>query len=125
MKEKFLRFIYKKYPKEFSELMVENFYGEIPSSVREPSIEFLSNARGPLEKFFTIQAYQIQRRSIQDTKNSMFYSGMLAHIRSLLSIIQKSRPIIFETEMPEVEKDPIDKVNNFVKAYKDGKKTNA
>lgn len=91
---KFLcRILYRRYKSYFHEEIIKDFYSEIPESIKEPSVEFLSKAGNTLERFFSIQAYNIQMRSIGDTKNSQFYMGMLAHIKSLLFVIRKGTKV--------------------------------
>ncbi len=123
MKEKFLRYVYKKYKKELEEMFIESYYGFIPSSVREPSLDFMASARTVLESFFSIQAYNIQKRAIQDSNNTDKYNGMLIHIRSLLAAIQRGKLHKEEFTVPEKVEDPLSTVNEFTENLKNyGKK---
>lgn len=122
MRKIILDLLFKRYKKDIYDRMIMDFYGDIPKSVSEPSIEFLANARTTLERFFSIQAYHIQKRSIGDRKNDQFYAGALMHIKSLLVAIQNGR--LKEEVKPEVENTQdnteslLTKVNNFVEKAK-------
>lgn len=122
MRETFLRWIYKRNPKFFQDCMVEDFYGFIPGDVKEPALDFLVGSRHQMEQFFTIQAYNIQKRAIQDTKHSEFFNGMLAHIRSLLIVVQKQREVKTPVDIPKAPEDPVKSVDAFLAAYKATKK---
>ena len=121
MKRKILTWLFKNNEPFFAELMVKNFYSEIPTNIREPSVDFLINGRGPLERFFTLQAYYVQRRAMGDMKNLQHYTGILFYIKSLLAIIQKSKPIVDEVMVKEKEKDPLEGVQDFIKGYEEKK----
>ena len=121
MKNFILNWIYQHYKKDIESMMLMDMYGFIPSDIRQPSIDFLVNGKDKLEKFFSVQAYEMQRRSIMDEKNAGKYQGMLLHIKSLLVLLRAGvKPTI---SIPEVEKvaDPLDGVKSFVE---EGKKIN-
>jgi len=118
MKNKILRWLYTHYEQEFNDFLVESFFGEIPSDVRLPSVNYLAAGKVTLERFFTVQAYQMTKRSIADGKNPEYYKGILTHIRAMLVLIagttaQKS--VSQETKKPV---DPIDGVRSFVSQAK-------
>jgi len=99
-------------------MLVEEFIGEIPASVKEPAIDFLTNGRIALERFFTIQAYKIQKRSIGDVKNAQLYAGILLHIRSLLSVLQKGKIEKEDFIVEEKKEEPANFISDFVKGIK-------
>lgn len=119
-----LKWIYKRYKHRFYEFLVEDFYGDIPESVREPSIDFLVKARPALERFWSIQAYNIQRRSISDSKHAELYQGFLLCIRTLLVVVSKGKVGVVEGGVrSEVVKppDPMREVEEFVRLAKEKK----
>lgn len=115
-----LKFLYNRYKERFYDFLIEDFYGIIPEEVREPSIDFLQKARPSLERFWSIQAYNIQRRSISDPKNAQLYQGFLLNIRTLLAIVSKGN--VGERENIKTEKtnkdDPFQNIKDFVKLNK-------
>jgi hypothetical protein len=119
MKEKLISWFYKRYQKEIEEKLIEEYYGFIPETINEPAIDFMSSARVTLERFFSIQAYNIQKRAIQDSANSDKYNGMLIHIRSLLAAIQKGRIHKEEIVIAEKVVDPVDIVSDFTNNLKE------
>src|SRR5258708_12993924 len=121
MKNFLVNFVYKKYRKELEDKIVEEYYGFIPKGINEPVLEFLSSARNGLEPLFCIQAYKIQKRSIEDSKHAENYNGMLMHIRSLLVMIQRGKIEREEIKIVEKEDDPFEKVQGFLKGFKEKK----
>lgn len=123
MKKILMKWLYLNNKEYFYDLLVTDFYGEIPDHVKEPSIEFLQNARPTLERFFSIQAYNIQRRSISDSKNAQIYQGFLLSIRTLLAVISKGKNDIKNEEkvaLPDKENFQ-SKIEDFVKLGKQKK----
>ena len=116
-----LKYLYNRNKQYFWDLIVADFFGDIPSKIKEPSVEFLSNARGVLEPFWSIQAYNIQRRAISDPKNAQIYQGVLLSIRTLLAIVSKGKVGVTEAEVKapvEKEQDPMERIQAFIKAGK-------
>lgn len=118
-----LKFLYNRYKETFWDFIVQDFYQDIPKHIKEPSISFLSNARINLEPFWSIQAYNIQRRSISDVKNAQIYQGFLLCIRTLLVITSKGKVgTREEVKVDQQPKDnPIERIEEFVKLAKDKK----
>ena len=118
MKRKFLTWLFKKNEAMFAEIIVEEFYGFIPQSLKEPVMDFMSGSRNALERFFTIQAYNIQKRSIGDIKNTQYSAGLLMHIKAVLLMVQRKGNPREEAEIPEEPKDnPLDRVKEFLNTY--------
>lgn len=114
-----LRFIYNRFKHRIWDLLVEDFYGYIPADLREPSLEFLALGKEKLEKAWSIQAYQMQRRSIMDNKNADVYKGMLIILRAQLLILEKGGKVKYEKPEPAKEVvDPSAAVEDFVKKGK-------
>jgi hypothetical protein len=116
-----LKWLYNRYKNYFWDLIVADFYGDIPETIQEPSIEFLSKARPTLERFWSVQAYNIQRRSISDPKNAQIYQGFLLNIRTLLAVVSKGKygiaNAVITSEKP-AEVDPMKSVEEFIKLGK-------
>lgn len=70
-----------------------------------------------LERFLTIQAYYITRRSIGDVKKQDFYTGILFYIKSLISLTQRGKIIKPQVVIEDKEKNPIEGVESFVKDF--------
>ena len=114
MKQKFINWVYRRFKTEIESRMLMDMYGFIPNDIRQPSIDFLVNGKDKLERFFSVQAYEMQRRSIMDEKNAQKYQGMLIHIKSILLLLRAgNKPI---TVIPDVEKkaDPVEMAKSFV-----------
>lgn len=115
-----LRFLYNRYRSRFYDLLIEDFYGTIPKELKEPTLTFMADHKDKLEKFFTIQAYHMQRRSIMDGKNADVYKGILVHIRSVLVLVQSGKRSEYApVEEPKKAPSPLDGVKDFVKLGKE------
>jgi len=116
MKKYFARLILKWcYPEVMNEIISE-FFGKIPDSLKEPSLIFFADNQHLIERFFSIQAYKIQKKAIGEVAHSEFYNGMLAHIKSILAVASVShvtnRPKV-EIEDNEDEKKSLDDILSF------------
>ncbi len=119
----FINFICNRYKQYVYDWLIADFYGSIPDSTKLPSIDFLMNGKEKLERFFSIQAYTMQRRSIMDDKNVDVYKGILIHIRSLLALIsasEKPKPGSVDTSIEEDKKpnEELEGVNEFLEIGK-------
>lgn len=115
-----LRFIYNKFRQRFYDLLIEDFYSFIPKDLKEPALDFLANGKDKLEKAWSVQAYNMQRRSIMDNKNADVYKGILIILRAQLLILEKGGKIKYETVQKEDKpEDPIVGVEDFVKKGKE------
>ena len=92
MPKSFLKWVFKHYKMQFYDLAVQDFFQDIPENLRQPSLEFLANGRNTLERFFSVQAYLLTKKAINDGKNTAFYSGALMISKALLHAI-RSEPI--------------------------------
>jgi hypothetical protein len=118
VKKRFLHWLYRRNEPLFSEFMVEEFYGTIPDTLKTPAMDFLSNAKKPLERFFSIQAYHIQKKSLGDVKNTQFYIGQLSFIKAIINSLSKTSTHLTDVKMEKVD-DPIDGVTESLKGLKD------
>ena len=114
MRDFLVKYCYKHYKEDIESMFLTDMYGMIPKDLKTPSIDFLVNGKDKLEKFFSVQAYEMQRRSIMDEKNAAKYQGILLHIKSLLVLLQRGKPIPMEFKEPEKVADPIDGVKDFL-----------
>lgn len=117
---RFLKFLYRRYTSVFHDFLIEEFYGMIPDDLKAPSIDFLCNGKDKLERFFSIQAYNFQRRSIMDSSlKAEEYKGVLIHIKSLLAVLAAGKPK--PTQMPKPKKviDPLKGIQSFIRGGKD------
>ena len=122
MKRNFLNWLYRNNRTLFADLVVEDFYGQIPASLTLPMMDFLANSRDVLERFFSLQAYHITRRSIADIKNQSFYDGQLMYIKGLLLAVGKSGQKRSDP-IPEGKiLDPMEGVNDFLNKVKSDEK---
>lgn len=122
MKRLFLKWIYRKYEAQFADIIVEEFFGNIPRDVAVPALDFLANSRTVLEKFFSIQAYNLTRKAIGSGKNVEFYNGALMIIKAFALGMNRTRTQKVEPITNEKEIDPLEGVNEFLKLSKDEKK---
>src|ERR1035437_4490971 len=96
------KWIYSHYRKQFYDQLVLDFMSEIPDVVSAPAIDWLSDHRVLFEKFLSIQAYHIQRASIQSKKSQDFYDGALVIIRAFLAAVSQ-RTIQRTTIVPPLD----------------------
>lgn len=114
-----LRWIYERFKQRIWDLLIEDFYGSIPDDIKEPSIDFLVNGRERLEKFWSLQAYNMQRRSVMDSDHADVYKGILIIIRAQLVLLSKSSRKKYEPVEGKKEADPLSIVDDFVKIGKE------
>ncbi len=131
MKKKFVRWFFNRFKVDIYDLMVVDFFGDVPNDLKEPSIEFLAQGKQTLEKFFSITAYWIQRRSIHDKKNAQFYDGSLVIIKAMLHAIRNvpQKKVVHSNDTPNNEpenpKTALEKISEFAElAMKMGKTDN-
>lgn len=116
-----LRLVYKMFKTKIWELVVEDMFGNIPKDVSEPSLEFLGNGKDTLERFFAINAYQLQRAAINNPKQSDIYTGMLIYIKSLMITVKRApttREKINIKKTPDEGLSMVDRVNSFIEKGK-------
>ena len=113
MKQKFINWVYNKYKAEIESRMLMDMYGFIPNDLKQPSIEFLINGKDKLERFFSVQAYEMQRRSIMDEKNAQKYQGMLIHIKSILLLLRAGTKQVVIIPDVESKPDPVKMAESF------------
>lgn len=127
MISKILRFLYRRYPIKYSEIICEEFLSDVPKEVSEPAITLLAEQKETIEKWLSYQAYLIQRRSIGDIKQSNFFLGMLTNIKILLKIFdKKSKERSYKKDFGEVKtveqyKKELDSHLEKVNRFKSGK----
>ena len=117
-----LRLVYKMFKTKIWELVAEDMFGNIPKDLKEPSLEFLGNGKDTLERFFAINAYQLQRAAINNPKQSDIYTGMLIYIKSLMLIVKRApttRERVDIKKTPDDNMTMMEKVNSFIKKAKD------
>lgn len=121
MKRIIIKVIYKLFEKDFDNVIVEKFFGEIPNSLLQPSIDFLSQGKNKLEPFLSIEAYSLKNRAIFDPKNTQFYEGALMIIKALLVVVRKKHTKVEDTKPIDTEKEKtfMEKIEEFKKAGKD------
>lgn len=118
MRHPILRWIFEKYRSVFFELFVEDMYGYVPEKFKKPSVDFLVNCREKLIPFFSLQAYEMNRRAINDPKNAQVYHGILVHIRSLISLIEKGEKPEASKITPEPKDDSLAQAESFLSEAK-------
>lgn len=84
MKERFLRFLYRKYTTYFYDFLVEEFLYDIPKDVREPAMTFLSQGKDRLEKWALFMSHLLQSRMTHDTDKVREYRGMMIMLKLLM-----------------------------------------
>ncbi len=115
MKRKILKLLYYFFEKDFDNLMVERFFGEIPKSLLEPSIEFLSHGKETLEPFLSILAYSLKNKAIFEGKDTKFYDGALLVIKAFLVAIRTGKKQVETTVNIEEPKESfVDNIKDFV-----------
>lgn len=125
MKKILISWFFKKYKFQIYDLILVEFFGDIPESLKEPSLEALAKHKNTLEKFFAVQAYSLQRKSITDTKNAMFYDGALMLTKALLHSMRTAPAVMHPPRVvaPEKTAPPIDVVKAFAEKLAEKQKT--
>jgi hypothetical protein len=117
-----LKWLFRRYRTKFEDFFVEEYFGMVPTEISEPSILFLAQNRVQLEKFFSLQAYEMMRRARNDEKNYERYIGVLIHIRSLIAALKKQRVVREDVDIPQKQENPVEKIKDFVQGFKEKKK---
>lgn len=119
MKQKFLKWIYLKYRSYFYNFLTEEFLEDIPKSVREPSMKFLSQGRDKLEKWALYQAHFLQTRMVMDVDKIKTYEGMMLMLKLLLVHVKQAPSVVAVVGEPEEKvNDPIQEVEEAIAAFK-------
>ena len=84
MKNRLLKAIYLRYKSYFYRFFCDEFFDEIPTSVVEPSMKFLSEGKDRLEKWGLWQARLLQSRMVDDPDKIKTYEGMMLMVKLLL-----------------------------------------
>jgi len=85
--KKLLKFIYKRYEKEFNDFLVEDFYERIPLKVQEPAIAILAEKQQRVQQWLRWQAFILQRRIAQNSKEVDVIFGMLLQVKILMKMV--------------------------------------
>lgn len=120
MKERFLRFLFKKYRKQFDAFYIEETVGSVPADVLIPSIDFLRRAGKGFEKLLLYQMYFAHKNWADQPKRQEFYEGVLFNIRFWHKFVSayKEEPIKRVEPKIEAETDPFVGVEEFAKGMK-------
>lgn len=84
MKEKYLRFLYRRFRTFFYGFFVEEFLGDVPKDLKEPAMTFLSEGKERLERWALFQAHVLQTRIVRDPELIREYQGMMLMLKLLL-----------------------------------------
>lgn len=119
MSNRWLRFLYFRYKKQFESFFVEDFLYEVPKDIREPAMTFLSQGKERLEKWGLFQAHMIQTRITAEPAMIEVHKGMLMMLKLLLTHTQA--PVRkLETPPPvPAKRDDIAETNNAIKDFKE------
>jgi hypothetical protein len=121
MKRKILAWLYKRYENLFADIIIIEYFGNIPRDVNVPALDFMANNRTVLEKFFSIQAYNLTRKAIGSGKNVEFYNGALMIIKAFVLGMNRTRGVKVDPITEKAEVNPLDGVNDFLSAIKNEK----
>ena len=120
MKNQLLKWVYLKYRPVFYRFFCDEFFSEIPTSVVEPSMKFLSEGRDRLEKWSIWQARMIQSRIVTDPALINEYTGMLMMLKLLLLHTQAPAPKPAQSKKDsEPKRDYVADAEAAVKAIKE------
>lgn len=126
MKNKILRFIYRRFAAKFEDLMVEDYVQHLPADVRQDMETLFESQKIKLLRANGYLAFHLHQRMRNDPKNSERYQGMFVQLK-LLDAILKSRPDVKPvTPAQEVQKaQPFDYAKNVDAALKAHRETSA
>lgn len=112
-----LRFLYKRFTKEFNNLMVEDLLMNIPNKVGRPAIEIVSSKREPVIKWLYYEANAVSRRVPTDFGNLERRNGILIMIQAFITALATSgfpdEPKVVITEKTKETVDWRKGINEF------------
>lgn len=125
MKKEFLKWIYASNKEFFYNEFVEEFLGDIPKGVSEPSMQFLANGKDKLEKWCLWMAHVLQRRIQTDKKEIDRNEGMLLMLKLFLTLVVQARKpkatTVGKAEEGEKPETPEQIIDDWVKGIKEKK----
>ena len=124
MKSRFLKYLYLHNRSLFYRFFVDEFFEDIPNTVAEPAMTFLSQGRERLEKWALFQARMLQSRIVDDPDRIKEYQGMLSMLKLLMvhTVAPTKKPPL-PTAKPKPERDDIAEAEAAVKEIKKGLST--
>ncbi len=82
-----LKMVYLAHRKTFHEFFIEEYIGEIPEKIQEPSMTFLANGREKLERWCMFMAYLIQKKITEHPDEIKEHAGMLKMLRLFKALV--------------------------------------
>lgn len=87
MKNKILKYIYRRYSARFNDYLVEDYLQSIPNDVYDPALDLMMSHRSKFKKLTNFLAFQLHRRMATDPTNSERYQGMFIQMKIFDSMI--------------------------------------
>lgn len=84
-----LKAIYLANRKTFHDFFIEEYVGEVPEKIQEPSMTFLANGREKLERWCMFMAYLIQKKITEHPDEIKEHAGMLKMLRLFNALVMQ------------------------------------
>lgn len=85
-----LRWLFQKNKQYFTNLVMHDWFKDMPETTVQPAIALHGEQRNVLQKLYQWQAYMLHRQMAFSEKDSQFLMGMLSQIRLQVSLIERS-----------------------------------
>lgn len=116
MKKSILRYLYKRYQRDFEDLLVESFVQNVPEKTTYDGFDVIREHKAKFQRLTNYFAYELHRRMANDSRNSERYQGMFIQLKMLNQVIG-SRPDLVDPLKNEQVSEPIqNKYEDFIEA---------
>ena len=78
------KWLYRRNPRRFQQLVVDDFVGEIPGKISAPALTVFNDEYAKIERLMFHHAYELHKRMVEHKKDSEYYMGMLMEMKIFL-----------------------------------------
>lgn len=110
--KKIIKFLFKKYRREFDSFYIEDMFGNIPREVTDNALKFMLTGKKDLDRWIRWQAYVCQRKLIE-IKTGGIYISTLVILKTLSTALAR-----METEKRLFPPDELEEVTTILDELK-------
>lgn len=87
MKNTILRWLYRRYTREFEDFLVESYIQNIPQKTTYDGFDVITEHKAKFQRLTNYFAYELHRRMSNDSRNSERYQGMFIQLKMFHQVI--------------------------------------
>lgn len=91
-----LKYLLTFHKSQLIEAIITDYFGSIPSNVSDPAIYILQEKRTSIDKWIAFQSFVLQRKMVNDPKNTQVLYGMLVQLKLMSHMIASGGPALPE-----------------------------